>query len=54
MDIMSIPLLADVTPLSILVFAFFEYIVIWGIVLGFAALLERGWRALRRANGSSG
>jgi hypothetical protein len=39
--ILEIPLLAGSTALSIFLFAFFEYIVYWSIVLGLALLLGR-------------
>jgi hypothetical protein len=39
--ILDIPLLEGSPPLSIFLFAFFEYIVYWSIVLGLALLLGR-------------
>lgn len=38
-----VPLLQGVRPTPALVFAFFEYIFYWSIVLGIALLLEYGW-----------
>jgi hypothetical protein len=40
----KVPILQGVGPASALVFAFFEYIFYWSIVLGVAALLGRSWR----------
>lgn len=42
--ILDIPILQGMTPLIILVFAFFEYILYWGVVVVLAALLDRGWQ----------
>jgi hypothetical protein len=43
----KVPLLRGVSSASALVFAFFEYIFYWGVVLGIAVLLGRGWQWLR-------
>lgn len=40
----KVPILQGVNPVSALVFAFFEYVFYWGIVLGIAGLLGRVWR----------
>ena len=40
----KVPVLQGVSPASALVFAFFEYIFYWGVVLGVAGLLGRVWR----------
>jgi hypothetical protein len=40
----KVPILQGVRPTSALVFAFFEYIFYWSVVLGIAGLLECGWR----------
>jgi hypothetical protein len=40
----KVPILQGVRPVPALVFAFFEYIFYWGIVLGVAGLLGRGWQ----------
>jgi len=40
----KVPILQGVNPASALVFAFFEYIFYWSVVLGIAGLLGRGWQ----------
>lgn len=40
----NVPMLQNAGPLSVFVFAFFEYVLYWGIVLGIAALLQSAWR----------
>jgi hypothetical protein len=40
----KVPILQGVSPASALVFAFFEYIFYWSVVLGIAGLLGRGWQ----------
>jgi hypothetical protein len=40
----KVPILQGVSPASALVFAFFEYIFYWSIVLGVAGLLGCGWQ----------
>jgi len=42
--ILDIPILQGMTPLSVLVFAFFEYILYWGAVVALAGLLGWGWQ----------
>ncbi|HKZ54607.1 MAG TPA: hypothetical protein VJ123_03935 [Anaerolineales bacterium] len=44
----TVPSLRGVTIAEVLVFAFFEYVIYWGIVLGLAALLRGGWEAWSR------
>jgi hypothetical protein len=43
----KVPILQGVSPTSALVFAFFEYIFYWSVVLGIAGLLGRGWQGWR-------
>jgi hypothetical protein len=38
-----VPLLQGISPISIFIFAVFEYILYWSIVLGIAILLRHGW-----------
>lgn len=40
----QVPVLEEASPVSILVFAVPEYVVYWGVVLGLAVLLRRGWQ----------
>jgi len=51
LDILSVPILADMSPAAILVFAFFEYILYWGAVLGLAALVSVAVDRLRSGSG---
>lgn len=44
----KVPFLQGVSPASVLVFAVFEYIFYWSVVLSIAALLGRGWQWWRR------
>lgn len=44
--ILEIPMLQGVDPLSVLAFAFPEYMVYWGVVLGLAGLIGWGWGRL--------
>jgi hypothetical protein len=43
--ILQIPILRGSTPISIFIFAFFEYVVYWGLVLLLAGLLRRLFHA---------
>ncbi len=49
----KVPLLEDVAPLPVLVFAFFEYILYWGVVLAFAAMLSRGRQIWTHSHGQT-
>jgi hypothetical protein len=42
LKILDVPMLQGLTPLSILAFAFFEYILYWGVVVALAALISWG------------
>lgn len=46
LKILEVPLLREASPLSILAFAFPEYVLYWCIVIGIAALLQKGWSRL--------
>ncbi len=52
--IMEIPLLQGVSPASILAFAFPEYMFYWCIVIGLAALINRGRVAITQRRFSQG
>ena len=43
LGILQIPMLQGSTPMAVLAFAFFEYIVYWGIALILADGLRRVW-----------
>lgn len=47
----KVPLLQGVSPLSVLVFSYFEYMLYWTIVIWLALGLFQGWRAIRKLPG---
>jgi hypothetical protein len=47
--ILEIPMLVGTNPWEIFIFAFFEYIIYWSLVLGLAILLDHGWRSWRKS-----
>jgi hypothetical protein len=48
LKILEIPMLQGASPASILAFSFPEYIFYWCIVIGIAALIQKGWRGISR------
>jgi hypothetical protein len=46
LKILQVPLFQEVSPVSILAFAFPEYVFYWCIVISIAALVQNGWRWL--------
>src|SRR5574341_33203 len=44
----KVPILQNVSTLSVLVFSFFEYVLYWGTILGIAALLQSTWRQWKK------
>lgn len=48
LGVLEVPMLQEASPISILVFAFPEYILYWCVVIGLAALAQGAWRWLVR------
>jgi uncharacterized membrane protein len=51
-NILEIPMLVGTNPWEIFVFAFFEYIVYWSLVVGLAIILDYIWRSWRKSRGA--
>jgi len=45
--ILEVPMLENASPISVLVFSFPEYIFYWCVILGAAALFQKGWQWFR-------